>query len=320
MSFGDHLDELRRCLIRALVGVVVAMAVTLYFGTEILEIIYRPLLIVQYYNGLQPKIQVLSPTGAFSAYLKIALLSGLILGMPWILYQVWSFVAAGLYSHERRFLKSLVPGSLFLFVLGVAFLYYVALPMVLQFFISFNKAFDVPELAPSGFQSILLPNAPIEPQVDAAPPLNVPLLSADPPHPRNGDVWVNAHSRRLLLKTPTETWSMPFDPTPTATTMHSEFALDYYVSFVLMLALAFGIAFETPIVVFFLAWTGLVSVSTMTQGRRYVILGVVVVAAVLTPPDVVSQMLLAIPMYLLFELGLLAARLAARRRQRTEAA
>ena len=90
--------------------------------------------------------------------------------------------------------------------------------------------------------------------------------------------------------------------------MHSQFALDYYISFVLMLALAFGIAFETPIVVFFLSWSGLVPTAKMARGRRYVVLGVIITSAMLTPPDVISQLLLAGPMYLLFEIGLLVAR------------
>ena len=96
--------------------------------------------------------------------------------------------------------------------------------------------------------------------------------------------------------------------------MQSQFAIDYYVSFVLVLALAFGIAFETPIVVLFLAWSRLVSTRTMARGRRYVLLGTVVVAAVLTPPDIISQLLLALPIYLLFELGLLVARTTERKK------
>jgi sec-independent protein translocase protein TatC len=95
--------------------------------------------------------------------------------------------------------------------------------------------------------------------------------------------------------------------------MHSQFALDFYISFVLTLALAFGIAFETPIVVFFLSWTKLVPTAKMAAGRRYVLLAVVVTAAILTPPDVISQLLLAGPMYLLFELGLVIARIIERR-------
>jgi len=311
MSFGDHLEELRGCLIRALVGVVLASTVCLIFGRELVEIICRPLLVVQHANGLQPRLQVLAPAGAFLAYLKIACLSGLILAMPWVLYQGWRFVASGLYARERRFVRTMVPASVGLFVVGVVFLYYIVLPIVLQFFISFNRRFDAPNLAPSAFQRLFLEGDAEMPaaSVDAAP-LRVPLRAKDPDDASVGDVWINTQTRRLMVKLAEGVWSAALERGTTAPSMHSEFALDFYISFVLLLALAFGIAFETPIVVFFLAWSGLVSAAAMRRGRRYVLLVVVIVAAVLTPPDVLSQLLLATPMYLLFELGLMFAGLA----------
>ena len=102
-------------------------------------------------------------------------------------------------------------------------------------------------------------------------------------------------------------------PGTTSDPMQSQFAVDFYISFVLMLALAFGIAFETPVVVFFLAWSGIVPTATMVRSRRYILLGTVIASALLTPPDIISQMLLAGPMYLLFELGVLVARFAERK-------
>lgn len=313
MSFGDHLEELRSCLIRGLIGVVLCSGVCLYFGRNILEFLCQPLLIVQHAHGLQPRLQVLAPAGAFLAYLKIGCLAGLIVAMPWVLYQGWRFVAAGLYKHERRFVRMLVPASLALFVLGVMFLYSIVLPIALNFFISFNKHFDTPNLAPSAFESLLLGD-----HVEAPPPsadsalLNLPLRTKDPEQPTDGDAWVNTSTRRLTVKLPDGIWSTSLEQGPVGRSMHSEFALDFYISFVLLLALAFGIAFETPIVVFFLAWSGLVPVSTMARGRRYVLLAIVILAAMLTPPDVLSQLLLAAPMYALFELGLWIARVTQR--------
>jgi len=312
MSFGDHLDELRSCLIRALVGVALATAVTLYFGREILEIIYHPLLVVQFANGLQPQIQVLSPTGAFSAYLKIGFFSGLIISMPWVLHQAWMFVSTGLYPHERRFVKLLIPVSAMLFAVGVLFLYFVVLPIVLHFFVRFNETFTVRDLTPSGFSSLLLPTQNLETPVAEAPLAKVPILTSDPTSPQISDMWINAATRRLNVQTPEGLWTMPLQTAAAASSLQSQFALDYYISFVLMLALAFGLAFESPLVVLFLAWSGLVPVETMAGARRYILLGIVVVAAVITPPDVLSQLLLAIPMYGLFEIGLLAARMRTR--------
>ena len=309
MSFGDHLDELRNCLLRALAGVVVTTVVSLVFGQQVLEIICRPLLIVQHKNGLTPSLQVLAPTAAFTAYLKIGFLCGLIVAMPWVLYQLWRFVMTGLYAHERRFMRMLVPTSLGLFVAGVLFLYFIVLPIVLSFFITFNKSFGVPSLQPTTIQRWLLPgpadDAPVE-AVQAT--LDVPVLSDDPTDPKPGQVWVNTSMRRLMVQTGKGVLSAPLEPGATPTVMQSQFAIDFYISFVLMLALAFGIAFETPVVVFFLAWSGIVPVATMVQGRRYVLFATVIAAAILTPPDVISQLLLAAPMYLLFEAGLLVAR------------
>ncbi len=315
MSFGDHLDELRKRVMLALLGAGVGSAICLYFGKEIVSFICRPLLTVQQAVGLHPQMQVLSPTGLFSAYLRIGVIAGLILAMPWVLWHAWQFVAAGLYGHERKFMKLLVPVSFALFGLGVTFLYYVALPIALWFFVTFNASFPVGDLTPTSFQRLLLPTQPVAALTeDQRAPLSVPLMSKDPEHPQSGDLWVNASTRRLLFMSPTGVWSLPFDVGAASGVMQSQFAIDEYLAFVLLFALAFGVAFEMPVVVFFLAWTGLVSTTTMSRFRRYVIFGIVVAAAVLTPPDVLSQLLLAAPMYLLFELGVLVARMAEKKR------
>ena len=310
MSFGDHLEELRACLIQALIGVVLTTIASLVFGKEILEIICWPLWSVQAANGLSPSLQVLSPMAAFAAYLKIGFLSGLILAMPWALYQLWRFIASGLYTHERRFMKLLMPISLGLFVVGVLFLYFVVLPIVLHFFIRFNQSFVVDAMSPGAFQQLLL--ADDSPTLSAEPmekPAQVAIVQENPTDPRPGDVWVNALSRRLMVQTDGGALSIPLEPGLSANLMQSQFAIDFYISFVLLLALAFGVAFETPIVVFFLSWSGIISRQDMARGRRYVLFSSVVVSAIFTPPDVVSQLLLAVPIYLLFELGMLAARL-----------
>lgn len=280
------------------------------FGREILGIILRPLLIVQYKNDMAPGLQVLSPTGAFTAYLKISLLAGLILAMPWALYQVWRFISAGLYRHERRFVKLLMPASVGLFVVGVMFLYFLVLPLLLQFFIQFNRGFDLPDLQGGPLAKMLFraeedPGAPDKP--DTAPPV-VPIFNEDPESPAEGAIWFNETTRRLKIQSPSGLLvSEPLRPSGLSS-IYSQFALDEYIGFVLLLALAFGIAFETPIVVFFLAWSGLVPRATLASIRRYVLLGMVVLASIITPPDVVSQIMLAGPMYALFEVGLLVAR------------
>ncbi len=315
MSFGDHLEELRACLIRALIGVAIVAVFTFIFGREILEVIFRPLWTVQVANGLQPNLQALAPTDAFTAYLKISFLSALILAMPWVLHQTWNFVGSGLYRKEKRFIRGVLWTSTGLFILGVMFLYFVVLPVVLQFFITFNRAFGPANPGPSAFQSLLLAadqGIPVEAARSGS--VEVSVLRADPSEPPPGKMWVNATTRRLMVQTTSGVWSTPLEPGAVSPALQSQFAVDQYISFVLLLALAFGITFETPIVVVFLAWSGLVSTTAMADSRRYVIMGVIVVSAVLTPSaDILNQMLLAGPMYALFELGLGCARMIERK-------
>ena len=306
MSFGDHLEELRSSLIRALLGVLLTTVICLVFGKEILEIVCRPLFAAQHANGLPPLLQTLAPTAAFVAYLKVGFLGGVVLATPWVIYQAWRFVQSGLYRTEQRFVGFLIPASFALFAAGVLFLYFLVLPIVFNFFIEFNQGFNTPAFAVTA-------EAPIDAPVHDGSGPTLPVYQDDPSGTSQGDMWIDGRTNRIVVDTGNGHWYMTLTRTTAASSMQSHFAIDYYVSFVLLLALAFGIAFETPIVVFFLSWTGIVSTAVMAKGRRYVVLGVVFLSAVLTPPDVISQTLLAIPMYLLFELGLLAARIADRK-------
>ena len=152
--------------------------------------------------------------------------------MPYILYQIWGFVAPGLYKHERRFAVPLLVSSVVLFYGGIAFAYYVVFPLMFQF-------------------------------LAATTPVGVKMMTD----------------------------------------------IANYLDFVLMLFLAFGIAFEMPVAVVLLVATGLVKLDVLTRNRGYVILGIFIIAAILTPPDAVSQCFMAVPMYLLYELGIMFARL-----------
>lgn len=313
MSFGDHLEELRSCVIRALIGVALATGMTLFFGKAVLAVIFWPLFMVQRANGMQSRVQSLSPTDAFAAYFKISLLAGLIISMPWVLHQAWRFVASGLYPRERQFARKLTWASSFLFAVGIVFLYFLVLPIMLQFFISFNREFDIRVGEPSAFYRSLLdaPGAPA-PTTQPTESLIIPEFPGD--QPAGGpSVYVDSARGRLVIRSSDRVYSVALEPGVTAPAIFSEFAIDPYISFVLQLGLAFGLAFETPLVVCFLAWTNLVSVSRMASSRRYVLLAIVIVAAVLTPPDVLSQMLLAVPMYLLFELGIRLAKMRERK-------
>ena len=126
-------------------------------------------------------------------FLPVSSTGHMILAMPWVLYQIWMFVASGLYPHERRFTRLLIGPSIGLFLLGVLFLYVIVLPIVLNFFISFNQRFDLPDLTPKAFEQLLLPDREEPPPtVEPVELLNVAVLNADPIDPRDGDLWVNA--------------------------------------------------------------------------------------------------------------------------------
>ena len=318
MTFGDHLEELRRRVIIALTGLGAAIVLCLIFGRTIVVLLCRPLWAVQLANGLSPQVQVLSPAAGFSVYLRMGALAGLTLAAPWVLYQLWLFVAAGLYPRERRFARGLVPASLGLFGAGVLFLYFIVLPLVLQFFITFNRSLEIGTISVTPFERFLLGMPDVDPSIEnstergtEAAPLRLPVLRRDPDRTEPGDAWINTTSKRLIVEGPEGRMSAALEPGDSPTMLQSQFALDFYVTFVLSMALGFGLAFETPIVVCGLAWTGLAPVSTMRRARGYVLLAVAFVSAVLTPPDLLSMMLMLGPMYGLFEIGLLAARLRA---------
>ncbi|MFQ5491030.1 MAG: twin-arginine translocase subunit TatC [Phycisphaerae bacterium] len=314
MSFGDHLEELRARMILGLVGLALAMTVSLIFADDILAFLYRPLLVVQDAHGLRTALLALAPPDAFVAYLKMGLLSGLVMAMPWLVYQGWLFVAAGLYRHERRFVKLFGPVSAGLFAVGVAFLYYVVLPIVLNFLVTFNMGMKLPSLERHGISRVLFGKNPAADagsvgRVAAGDLPVVPVVEKAPVNAPNGAMWIDAGRRRLFFKSNDDVLSAPLERGQGAGVVRSEFGLSDYVSFVLSLALAFGIAFELPVAVVFLAMTGIVSTETLGKGRRYVVLVIFILSALLTPPDVISQVLLAVPMIGLFEGGLIAARM-----------
>ena len=236
MSVGDHLEELRKRVIYALLGVAVCTVAGLIFGGKIINFIELPYTAVM---GKDSQLQTLAPAEGLTSYFKITLISGLILSSPWVFYHLWMFVAAGLYPHEKRYVNVAAPFTAVLFICGAVFFLLVVAPLALQFLVKINKHLG----------------------------------------------------------------------------LSSHWTFLYYIAFVTNLMLIFGIAFQTPVVIFFLNRTGIVNLTTLCKSRKYVLLIIVIVSAMATPPDVISQIALAIPLYLLFELGILLSYLAARRKK-----
>lgn len=229
--FVQHLMELRDRMVKALVAVGVVAAVLFFFPGPgaLYDLLAAPLVAHLPAGATLIATSVISP---FMVPLKILLMSAFLLALPVVLWQVWGFVAPGLYTHEKKLVLPLVVSSTLLFFCGVAFCYFFVFGQVFAFIQSF---------APKS--------------ITAAPDIEA------------------------------------------------------YLSFVLTMFIAFGLSFEVPIVVIVLARLGIVSVEKLKASRGYFIVGAFIVAAIVTPPDVVSQLALAIPMCLLYELGIWAAQI-----------
>ena len=225
----SHLLELRDRVLRAFLAVLVCFIPCAIYSNELFSFLAQPLL------ATLPKDSSLIATSVISPFMtpfKLSFFVGLFLAMPVVIYQVWAFVAPGLYRHEKRFAVPLLVSSVILFYVGVAFAYVFVFPVMFEFFTS---------------------------------------------------------------------------TTPAGVKMMTD--ISSYLDFIMTMFLCFGIAFEVPVVVVLLVLTGMVSVEKLAGARGYVLIGIFVVAALLTPPDAVSQTIMAVPMYLLYEGGLLMARI-----------
>ncbi len=314
MSFGDHLEELRTRLILSMLGVVAATIVCLIFNKHVISFVLRPAFVVLRKYGQEPALQSLSPPDTFVIWIKIAVLCGLVLSSPWVIWQAWQFVATGLYETERRFARRFGLASPVLFLAGVAFMFFIVLPVALNFFTGLNQSFPLPGTELTFLEEKLVGSRELQPDVPRdAPPL-VPLLNEDPDEPPIGMLWFNQRLGQLRLAGPDRIYQLQMRPIEFAAAVSNQYSIDFYVSFILTLSLAFGVAFQLPIVVIFLSLSGIVSVTDLARARKYVIFGIVIASALLTPPDVVSQILLAIPMAILYEGGLIVSRMMIRSR------
>ena len=227
-SLMDHLIELRDRLLRMVLAILIVFISLFAFSEDIFTIAAQPLL------ALMPEGTSMIATGVTSPFLvpfKLVLLLSVLLTIPYLLHQIWAFIAPGLYMHEKRLATPLLISSVILFYCGIAFAYFVIFPILFGFFIG---------IAPEGV-----------------------AVMTD---------------------------------------------IGQYLDFIIAIFLAFGIAFEVPVATFLLIAAGVTSADKLAEKRPYIIIGAFVVGMMLTPPDVISQSLLAVPIWLLFELGLLASR------------
>lgn len=233
MTLIAHLTELRARLLRCVLAVMLSFSGLVFFSKEIYSAFSEPL------RRFLPEGSGMIATAVFSPFMtpfKLTLLVSVFAAIPYVLYQIWAFIAPGLYQHEKRIAGPMLAASILLFYAGAAFAYFLVLPAIFSF---------LPTVTPEGV-------------------------------------------------------AMMTD-------------INEYFDFVLTMFFAFGVVFEVPVLVVMLIWTGIATPEGMAEKRPYVIVGCFAIGMVLTPPDPISQTLLAVPMCLLFEAGLLAGRLLHRR-------
>ncbi len=295
MTLGEHLEELRSRLILGLLGFIVAFAVALYFVKGyLLPFMCRPLLDALRDADLNPQLYSPDPSDGFGIYLRISCIAAFLAAGPWLIYQVWLFVAAGLYPHERKVVTKFIPFSVGLFVAGVAFAFYVIMPMTLQFFISFTASIPVPpDYAPvSTTQPITV--------------LQIPSFAGDPDKPADNQIWINTVQQRIKLFTHGHVRVLPFQSENLVGQM---FTFNTYIDLLLTTLVIFGVCFQLPLVVMAIVKAGIMELQDLKNMRRVVYFILAIMAALITPGDVIlSTILLLLPLMGLYELGLLVAR------------
>lgn len=304
MGLGEHLDELRRRVMWALVGLVPIMVLSLIYGDVLLDLMLRPVLTALRKEGLPATLQATGVLETFMAWFKVSLIATIVVGGPWILYQVWRFIAPGLYSSERRFAYVLAPLSTLLTIAGILFMYFVMLPAGLAFLVHFGNDLGAEKIE----------TAPPPPGIVFP---SYPVLKIDPDHPQPGQAWINEtlHEIRVCVgvskdEKGIETPDVRGTPLTRQTTVAQQYRVREYVDLFFGLALAFVVAFQLPVVVLLLGWIGLVTPSGLGKYRKHAFMVCAIVGALLTPtPDPLSMTLLMVPMYMLFELGLILLRL-----------
>lgn len=328
MTLGQHLEDLRRRVIRALIGLAVGALLALCFGSHILELLVRPLAVALDQAGHLILLQQLSPAESMMVYLRTCIMVGLLISAPYGLWQLWQFVAGGLYPHERKYIRVMTPASIGLFAAGVAFFFFIALPVTLTFLIQFAVVIPQPNVASqTWFEQALYGQRTPRVQLRTDPPsatgpapqtttqpspqnvVTIPLKEQPPEQANPGDFWFEPDNRMLKIVGPDgSVFSITLGRRDHPQMVEPNFRLSEYLEFVTLLALSFGLMFQLPLAVLALVLTGLVSVQAFRKARRFVILGLFAIAAILTPTtDPWSMLLMALPAWGLFEAGLIIA-------------
>ncbi len=296
MSFGDHLDDLRKRLIYSLLGLIPLIVLGFVVGGPMLELLTVPVIEAMREAGEPSGLLATGPLESFLSYMKVALGVALLLGLPWIFYQLWLFISPGLYSNERRFVYFLMPLSIVLTVASAAFLYKILLPISLYFLILFGSNIasspaDTGELPPEITVTMLNENA-------------MPVLEKDPPLVglQPGAQWLNPERNEIRVFLGGE--RVRVIRLRSDGLIAQEYRIGEYISLIFGLGIVFAIAFQLPAVMLLLSWVDMLRPESITPYRRHVGFACAVLGMFLTPQDPWSMILLGSALYLLFEFGL----------------
>ncbi len=292
MSLGEHLEELRRRIIWSIIPPLPLAVIFFLLSDPIVKWFLIPLHNVLEKHGLPTQVQVLSPPEFLIAEMKIALGAAILTSGPWILYQLWKFISPGLHKHERRFVYFLIPFSTLLGILGLVLMYFAMLPVILNFMVTLAGNIEVSEQTISVGSSIS--------------PVQIPVLESQPQTVAIGDAWISQNESVLTVAATEKdgivhTLSIPMN---SGTVISQQFQLSSYLNFVIMLMFSIAIAFQLPMVMLLLGWLGALSPDWLKKNRRYALLVLAVISAIITPQDVISMLMMLIPLYLLYELGI----------------
>ena len=297
MTVGEHLEELRTRLVHGLLGFVVAAAICLaLFRPYIFPVFIHPLSAALIRSGFSPSVVYTEPAQPFIIYMEVSFICGAVLASPWLLRQLWLFVAAGLYPKERKIVTKYLPLSVALLICGELILYFFVLPVTLEFFFKFASAMPM-----------VGATAHVDPHPPTTVPSIVPVLRGDPAPPlQEGQTWINADVNRLNAYFNGEIHSVFLG---SANILSPMITLPEYISMVEGMLLAFAISFQLPLVIMALVRAGIIELEFLKSMRKYVYFVIAVVAAFIIPDVAAGWLLLMIPLFGLYELGLyLAAR------------
>lgn len=298
MSFGDHLDELRRRVFLSLVVPIPVMIIAFFFSDTLLRLLLLPLFHALKSQGLPTALVELAPPEILMTKLKISVITSIVLSGPWIVWQLWLFIKPGLYRQEQRFVYFLMPGSVVFTLGGVALMYFIMLPMMLQFMIGFGQDLNWKDQEPEYPAEVITILESTE---------QVPFRYQDPETPANGDVWLAWPDFKVFVAyTDADGAIAVFEVRQqNEYRVTQSYQISKTVSFILLLFLAIAIAFQLPLVLLLLGWMDLVTPKWLRQQRRYAVLVTGLVCAIITPPDIMSMVMMMVPIYGLYELGIL---------------